>query len=165
MAVLKISDLMESFDGDQVVFRISEPLKHHRRGSLGLLAFSSYQLDVSLDVVRCIREYIARTEELRGKEDRFFITTRPPYQGASKPTLARWVREGLTEAGVPVNVWSAHSVRSASTSKLSKIHVPIEAIMAKAQWKCANTFREYYEKPIVPKDVAHHLLDAFVKGK
>lgn len=120
-------------------------------------------MDPTLDVVRCIREYLIRTEEIRGSVDRFFLTTQPPYRGASKPTLARWTRESLKEAGVQVSVWSAHSVRSASTSKLARIKVPIGMIMEKAQWKCASTFRKFYDKPIIPPDVAHQMLDAFVR--
>lgn len=60
-------------------------------------------------------------------------------------------------------VWSAHSVRLASTSKLAQIKVPDEMIMEKAQWKCAATFHKYYEKPVIPEDIAHKMLDAFVK--
>lgn len=163
MHVLKISDIVYTGDDDIVVFRLSESLKHHRRGSLGFISFSAYRTDPSLDVVRCLNEYIIRTEELRGKADRLFITTQPPYRGASQATLARWTRSALKQAGVEIAVWSAHSVRSASTSKLSSIKVPVELIMAKAQWKTAKTFQRFYQKPIVPKDVAHEMLDAFVR--
>lgn len=165
MHVLKISDLMYTGDDDTMIFRLSESLKHHRKGSLGFIAFSAYRLDPGLDVVRCLNEYILRTEELRGRVDRLFITTQPPYRGASQTTLARWTRATLREAGVQVVVWSAHSVRSASTSKLSKISVPVEMIMDKAQWKSAKTFQKFYQKPIIPGDVSHQMLDAFVQSR
>lgn len=54
--VLRVSDIMYTEDDDSMVFRISEPLKHQRRESLGFLAFSAYRLDPGLDVVRCLKE-------------------------------------------------------------------------------------------------------------
>lgn len=37
--VLKVSDLLDSTAEGKIVFRLSESLKHHRKGSLGLLPF------------------------------------------------------------------------------------------------------------------------------
>lgn len=106
--VFKVSDMVVS--GDLIVFRLSETLKHHRWGSLGLLSFSSYHLYPALDVVRCIKEDVVQTEIWGGADSLFIITTQPTYRWASNATLAHWTRTTLKEADVQVWVWSGHSL-------------------------------------------------------
>ena len=110
-----------------------------------------------LCVIRALKCFLAKTDEVRAKKDRLFLCTTPPYGEASKATLSRWVKETLANAGVDTRVFKAHSVRGASTSKLGSLGVPVSDIMAKAQWKTESTFKKFYSKPLLP-DVSHKML-------
>ena len=94
--------------------------------------------------------------------DELLLTTTPPFKGASAITIARWTKETLTKAGVDTTLFKAHSVRGASTSKLSSLHIPVREIMKKAAWASESTFRKFYEKTLLPKDVSHQVLTAFI---
>ena len=166
LSTLRTQDLLWSQDKDTAVFRLSQTLKHSKRGSLGVLTFHSFKEDPRVCVIKALKEYIFRTEDLRKSEDTtqdsLFITTTPPFRGASKASIARWTREVLTASGIETKLFKAHSVRGASTSKLADLHVSIQEIMSKAAWKSESTFQKYYHKTLLPTDVSHHVLASFV---
>ena len=166
LSSLKIDDLLWSQDDETAVFRLSQTLKHTKRGSLGVLTFKHFQEDPRICVVRTLREYVERTADLRNitnNEDNFLlITTVPPFRKASTATIARWTKETLSNSGIDIKLFKAHSVRGASTSKLADLQVSVQEIMKKGAWKSESTFQKYYHKPLLPKDVAHTVLTSFV---
>ena len=133
---LKISDLIWSDDENTAVFRLSQTLKHSKRGSLGLLSFHAFEENPRICVVRTLKEYLSRTFELREKQGEkgefLFLITTPPYSRASKASIARWTKDTLARAGIDTNLFKAHSIRGASTSKLTNRHVSVTEIMSKA---------------------------------
>lgn len=113
-----------------------------------------------------LKSYLYRTRELRKGEDSLFLSFRKKHEKVVCSSLARWVRTGLAMAGINISVFKAHSIRGASTSKLASLHLPVEAIMAKASWKSVGTFRKFYQKQIIEeKDIAQDLLKEFVLNK
>ena len=50
-------------------------------------------------------------------------------------------------AGIDINVYKAHSIRGASTSKVSQF-VPIKEILSVAGWNNATTFNRFYNRDI-----------------
>ena len=76
----------------------------------------------------------------------FIVTHRKPHKATHKDTIARWVKELMTEAGVDTSVYKAHSCRSSSASAAKRICIPIEDILRKGNWSNANTFLQYYCK-------------------
>ena len=163
IASLKIDDLCWSQDNKTGVFRLSSVLKHTRRGSLGIITLKAFDNDPRLCVVRTLKSYLDKTEELRGENVRnLFISTQPPFRQAHTSTLARWTKETLANAGIDTTVFKAHSTRGASTSKLAALHIPVREIMAKAQWKSESVFRQFYQKPLMPKDVSYTMLSSFL---
>ena len=66
-------------------------------------------------------------------------------------TIARWVVNVLKEAGVNVSVFSAHSTRSAASSKASDKGLNLAEISKAAGWSNAKTFRMFYKKTISEK--------------
>ena len=166
LSTLLITDLLWSKDRKVAVFRLSQVLKHSRRGSLGVITLKKFDDDPRLCVVRTLKFYLEKTSEIRkGNNTKLFLTTTPPYGSASSTTIARWTKETIAKAGIDISLFKAHSVRGASTSKLSSLHVPIQEIMRKAAWSSECTFRKYYEKPLLPKEVSHTVLSAFLNGK
>ena len=166
LSTLHLKDLLWSKDNKTAVFRLSQVLKHSRRGSLGVITLRHFDKDPRLCVVRALKAYVDKTSELReGNEQKLFITTTPPFRNASAITIARWIKQTITTAGIDTALFKAHSIRGASTSKMSDLHIPVHEIMKKASWASESTFRKYYEKPLLPKEVSHTLLTAFLNGK
>ena len=64
----------------------------------------------------------------------------------------------LHEAGIDVNMFKPHSTRAALCSKANAKSVPVESIMKAAGWSSENTFRRFYNKPIIEGDLTHVLL-------
>ena len=164
LLTLKVTDIFWADNEQTVVFRLSELLKHHRRGSLGILTLKAFVQESKLCVVRCLKKYLQRSESLRGKDDpHLFVIPRKPFRPASQDTLARWVLDCMREAGIDTQLFKAHSVRGASRSKYSALNLPVSRIMEKADWKVESTFRKFYEKAILPKeDIAHKMLTRFI---
>ena len=70
------------------------------------------------------------------------------------------LRTLLAFAVFDTKVFTAHSTRSASVSKTHEKDVPVHEIMAKAGWRSAETFRKYYNKPVIQGDsLASAILD------
>ena len=159
---LSIDDMIWSDNGNTVVFRLSKVLKHSRRGSLGVITLKAFLQDPRLCVLRTLKQYLEKTAEVRKDIKSLIITTIPPFQGVSTQTLGRWTKELLSRAGLNVDLFKAHSVRGASTSKLAQMKVPVKEIMEKASWSSESTFRKFYEKSIMPTDVSHKVLARFI---
>ena len=71
-----------------------------------------------------------------------------PYKAVSKASISRWLREVMTRSGIDTDVFKAHSVRAAATSRAKQSMVPIDHILARAGWSSTCTFARYYDKPI-----------------
>lgn len=160
---LKISHMIVGTE--EIVFRLDRRLKHNKRGSLQILQFKEFKLDLRLCVVFTIKHYIGRTKDIRKGEDQLLISYKPPYQKVSSNTLSRWTREIMEWAGLDSSVFTTHSVRSAVASQMSRINIPIKDIMKKASWQSECTFRQFYQKPLMDKDPSTELLTSYRNTK
>ena len=112
-----------------------------KRGSLdqlpqAFLAF--YPHNKRLCPVDTLRHYLKATREVRpvfpsSKPDPLLISFFKPHKPISLPTLSRWLRTGLTNAGIDTEVFKVHSVRGASTTAAMNSNVPLEDIMKTAE--------------------------------
>ena len=90
--------------------------------------------DPGLCVVTHLREYIARTLELRESESKLLISYVRPHRAVSKDTIARWVRTVMMGAGLDVAIFKQHTTSSAATSKAKRACVPLSVILKHAGW-------------------------------
>ena len=74
------------------------------------------------------KEYIKRRAEYNIVHTKFLFTTASPYGPPHKYTIARWVKNRLTQAGVNTNILSSHSCRSAS-SKANNMGMDLDNIL------------------------------------
>ena len=65
-----------------------------------------------------------------------------PHGPASKDTVARWMKNDLTEAGM--TDFAAHSFRGADASAMVTSGVALDDVLQKAGWTNAATFRTFY---------------------
>ena len=133
----------------QMYFVITEKVKQSRVGThLKPVEFLAYPEDEKLCVIKHLREYIKKTQVLRGDCSQLLLSHVKPHGPASKDTISRWCKNVLKFAGIDVSKFTAHSTRSASTSFLAERNVNIKDIMTSAGWSNEMTFQRYYRKPV-----------------
>ena len=81
--------------------------------------FCAYQQNPKLCVVQAIKSYLQVTQAWRNKngQKQLLLSTLVPHQEVKKSTVAGWVKAILSSAGIDTNLFTAHSTRTASTSK------------------------------------------------
>ena len=133
-------------EADKFCFTLNTHLKQSRPGYRPpLIELESYS-DKHLCIYRAMTEYLKRTNDLRGGDGQLFISYTKPHKKVCAETVARWIRSTMGMAGINVEDYKAHSVRSATTSKASGLGVPIEEIMRTVGWTNARTFATHYKK-------------------
>ncbi len=130
-------------------FTIGDVVKQTRPGHhLSQIVFKGYAPDRRLCVVTVLKEYLARTLEVRGKIHSLFVTMTKPTKAASRDTIRRWTKKTLSEAGVNMKMFKPHSTRSAATSS-AKAKLPLKTILDTVGWSSESTFTKYYDKKVV----------------
>ena len=77
------------------------------------------------------KEYLKRRAEYNIAHTKFLFTTKSPYGPPHKDTIARWVKNTLTQAGVNTDIFSSHSCRSSASSKANNMGVDLDNIGTK----------------------------------
>ena len=97
--------------------------------------------------MRALKKYLSWTCKLRNSQT-IFITTNPPFKGASSQTLRRWIRDTLTAAGVDMRIFNPCSTRAVSASKEAFTSGTLKAAMDKGQWRSENSFYWHYLRKV-----------------
>ena len=101
-------------------------------------------------LVRTIKSYIECTRNKREQsEDSLFISYMNPFKAVAKPTVSRWIKSILSQSGININLFSAHSTRHASTSAAARRGVDVDQIRQRAGWTpSSSTFSRFYNRPV-----------------
>lgn len=76
----------------------------------------------------------------------------------SETTVANWVKELMSKAGVDTKLCGAHSIRSASSTKAIEKGVSIEEVKEHANWsRNIQTFEKIYYKPTTKAYLGAHI--------
>ena len=123
---------------------------------------ASFPEDKNLCVVECLREYEARTKDMRpviaGQENKLFLSIVQPHKPVASGTVARWVRSLLQAAGIDTSQFKPHSVRGASASAAARGGVALSDILALACWSSDSTFRRFYYRPVLHPEASRAVL-------
>ncbi|XP_068714943.1 uncharacterized protein [Montipora foliosa] len=126
-------------------FSLSGHLKQDKPGRVfGNVRLFQYPKE-TLCVYTTLERYIEVTQSLR-KSSKLLISCIKPHNEVSSSTIGRWLKTCLSLANIDVNIYQAHSTRSASTTKAAQL-LPIDVVMKLAGWSQESTFRKYYDKP------------------
>ena len=126
-------------------FSLSGHLKQDKPGRVfGNVRLFQYPKE-TLCVYTTLERYIEVTQSLR-KSSKLLISYIKPHNEVSSSTIGRWLKTCLSLANIDVNIYQAHSTRSASTTKAAQL-LPIDVVMKLAGWSQESTFRKYYDKP------------------
>ena len=141
------------------VFYFCTPLKNSKKGKITpVMTFHAFPNEKDtppnerkLCPFTTIEHYLNRTQNLRGvsKKTQLLIGQIKPHNEVQKSTIAGWLKLLLQKAGIDVNIYKAHSFRSASSSKAHKSGVPIEDSLKTGNWSNASTWQKFYHKTIV----------------
>ena len=151
------------FYPEGVVFNLPRLTKSVRSGKNLKQSFhASFPEDKNLCVVECLREYEARTKDMRpviaGQENKLFLSIVQPHKPVASGTVARWVRSLLQAAGIDTSQFKPHSVRGASASAAARGGVALSDILALACWSSDSTFRRFYYRPVLHPEASRAVL-------
>ncbi len=126
-----------------------EHIKTSKPGGMAtILTFKKYTENQSICPLLTFKEYLVRTKPLRKEEKKLFISFQKPHKAVLRDTISRWVKMGLSAAGIDTTVFTPHSTRAASTSKAKARSVSMDVIMSLAGWSKATIFQWFYNKEI-----------------
>ncbi|XP_078503505.1 uncharacterized protein LOC144762235 [Lissotriton helveticus] len=143
-----------SFSPEGVTFTVSRRTKTN----LSTVTYPVFPQNPQLCVVRCIKDYEVSTAPFRQDlSGQLLIALQKPFKPVAPATLARWVRWLMSEAGIDVSIFGAHSARGAMASKAFHVGVSLQDIVKTADWSSDTVFKTYYFTPIV--DIASVVVD------
>jgi hypothetical protein len=111
-----------------------------------------YWIETAITTLKNRRE-IANTSNL-------FVTVRGTAKPASRTIIAGWIKQLFKEAEIN---FTPGSIRSAVASK-NWFHYPLDEVLARGNWRSANTFRNFYKREILsnmPKTVSKNITELF----
>ena len=111
---------------------------------MNLAMCACFSTRIKLCVYTTLEHYI--TQPL-WKSSKLLISYFKPHNEVSSSTIGRWLKTCLSPANIDVNIYQAHSTRSASTTKAAQL-LPIDVVMKLAGWSQESTFRKFYDKPL-----------------
>ena len=138
------------FSPEGVTFLPSGLAKQSRQGrTLAEYFFPCFPPDIELCPVHTLRQYESVTLPYRSEgRHALFLAIVKPHLPVASCTIARWLKKVLEEAGIDVSIFSAHSVRGASSSAAAVVGVTTNEILKAADWSTDSVFRRFYYKPV-----------------
>lgn len=92
------------------------------------------------------------------KSTNLFITVRGVSKPASRTVIAGWVKTLFGEAGIAA---TPGSIRSAVASKSWFQNHPLDEILARGNWRSANTFQQFYRREIMRSTDSQNVTQLF----
>ena len=123
--------------------------------------FPSFSHDESLCPVQTLWQYELVTSPFRlGDQQELFLAIVKPHKLVSYCTIARWLKCVLKDAGIDVKMFTAHSVRGASSSAAAMAGVTTNDILKAADWSTDSVFRRFYYRPVHSSSFGDAVLSA-----
>lgn len=103
--------------------------------------------------VKTLMHYIEVTKGLRTNDnyssDYLFITFKKPHRRASCQSISRWLKRVMSDSGIDINRFSAHSTRHAATSCAHREGLSVDSIIRAVGWSPrSSSFATYYNRPL-----------------
>lgn len=151
----KISMENISMMSSKIIIKIPDLIKTSRVGSQQpLLTLPFFNESPEICPANTLVFYINKTKDLR-KSGILFINPKKPHNSVSPQTLSRWIKCTLSDSGLDVSMFSAHSTRHAATSRAHALGVSIDEIRRTAGWSgSSETFARFYNRTITDYDAS-----------
>jgi len=125
-----------------VSFLPSSLVKQSRQGKP--LFFATFPGNRELCPVETLCHYQAITSPLRKESDQLFVAIVKPHKPGAARTIAQWLKQILKLSGIDVNIFTAHSTRSASVSAATDSGGTTSDILKATDWSTESVFRKFY---------------------
>ena len=90
-----------------------------------------------------------RTSTLRKEETQLLISFQKPHKAVSRYTNSRSIKSVIEGAGIDVDLYEAHTTRSASSSYAKQNNTTIDVVIKTAGWENNKTLHVFYDKAIM----------------
>ena len=136
-------------EDEGLAFLLSKRPKNCRVGPIPPVYVESVPDRPNICPVVCVREYMAKTQGFRELEDGadrtgLFLSIDSRHCNVKPTTIARWIQNAMTLAGIDTTSFKAHSIRGASVSSLAQKGLSLAQIMKKGRWKSGSTLTRFY---------------------
>lgn len=132
-------------------FQILDHTKTSKPGHpLTSITISVFEQNHRICPLTALKEYLARTQDLRNGEQCLFISYVKPHRAVLRDTISRWAKIVLESSGIDSHKFTPHSTRAAAASRAKQKDVSLDVILAHVGWNSAETFRKFYDKPVIP---------------
>ena len=135
-----------------IVFELGRLTKSRRKGQGPIkLTFHAFVDKPLLCVVSALLCYKERTSGWRigTSKNQLLLSFVKPHREVVPCTIAGWLVQVMTDAGVDTFNFKAHSTRGASTSKAKAKGLSCQKIIDMARWKKVSTFKRHYLRDVV----------------
>ena len=134
-----------TFRPEGVSFSLPGLSETSRPGDSPKISFhAAFPDDLDLCPVECLKCYEGKTREFRPGDisvpNKLFLSYIHPHDPVTSATLARWIKNTLHLAGIDISIFTAHSLRGASTSQALNQGISIPEILSMANWSRSSTF-------------------------
>lgn len=129
------------------LIKTSAPNRHNPR-----MIIPFFKDRESICPAKTLSSYLKVTEQFRllPNTEKLILTTKKPLHSASSQSISRWIKNTLSESGINVNLFTAHSTRHASTSAANRCGVSIDIIKRTAGWTGDSLcFAKFYNQPLL----------------
>ncbi len=137
---------------DKIVFVLGKLTKSRRKGQDPIkLTFHAFNDNPLLCVVSTINCYHDRTKGWRSGtgKSQLLLSFVEPHKEVVPCTIAGWLVQVTSSAGVDTSNFRAHSTRGATTSKAKAKGLSCQEIINMARWTKVSTFKRHYLRNIV----------------
>ena len=148
LSLIKLNNIMDN--GNQIQIKIDDLIKTSRiGGDQPVLVLPKFIENPKLCIYTCLKLYIRITRDLRKEKSYLFIELKRPHNIVKANTISRWIKTTLDRAGINTSTYTAHSTRSASTSKASSKGIDFDIIRRSASWSSrSQIFAKFYNRKI-----------------
>lgn len=149
LSLIKLENITFSENGIKIL--ITDNIKTSAPGrEQPLLFLPFYRENVNICPASTLKDYIFFTKNMRSSNaGNLILTHRPPHKVATTQSISRWIKQVLSESGVDISTFSAHSTRHASTSAARAAGCSIDVIRKTAGWTSSSSaFARFYNRPI-----------------
>ena len=147
------------------VFSLKELPKNQKRAmKTPELDFDNFQEEPNLCPIKSLLEYceVTRPSRVINRETSLFLSLHKPHRAISKSSTARWIKDVLKGAGIDTQIYQAHSVRAAATSKAFMKGLSVSDIIKRGNWSQESTWQRFYNKDI--KSVSSTFQEKVLRG-
>ena len=124
------------------------PLKQSRIGNpLKEFFFPAFESNSNLCPANVLKVYVERIQSIRKTENSLFLMTTPKHHSATAAAITRWIKIGLSKAGIDTSIFKGHCICSTSISAAVDAGLSISEIMEAADWSSASVFEKFYYRP------------------